>query len=194
MRNLLVHEFLSIDGVMQAPGSKREDTDGGFAYGGWTMPYWHDDIGKKFFELMQSADTLLLGRKTWQIHSVFETMHDPFATALNATKKIVVSTSLKDTSAWRNSSIISQNVVPEVKKLKATEGKNILVDGSSVLLKTLIKNNLVDMFYFHIYPVVLGDGKKIFPEHELLKLKLDCSKQLPTGVIFAQYHPVTRQT
>jgi dihydrofolate reductase len=151
------------------------------------MPYWHDDIGVKFFELMQNTDTLLLGRKTWEIHSVFEKMDDQFATAMNDIKKIVVSTSLKDTSAWRNSSIINQNVVEEVKKLKAVDGKNILIDGSSVLLKTLIENKLIDGFYFHIYPLALGTGKKIFSEHDILKLKMVNTKQLPTGVIFAQY-------
>ena len=172
---------------MQAPGGKEEDTDGGFINGGWTIPYWHLDIGKKFFELMQGVDTLLLGRKTWQIHSVFEKMNDPFAQALNEAKKVVVSTTLKDTSAWRNSLIISQNVVEEVKKLKDSEGKNILIDGSSVLLKTLTKNNLVDSFYFHIYPIALGAGKRIFPEHSVQTLKLVDTKQLPTGVIFAEY-------
>lgn len=79
---------MTLDGVIQAPGGKDEDTDGGFAYGGWTMPYWHDDIGKKFFEKMQQVDTLLLGRKTWQIHSVFEKMDDPFAEAMNAMPRL----------------------------------------------------------------------------------------------------------
>lgn len=187
MRKLFVHEFLSLDGVMQAPGGKVEDTDGGFSQGGWTIPYWHDDIGNKFFEGMQGTDTMLLGRKTWEIHSVFEKMSDPFAQALNEVKKVVVSTTLKDASAWRNTSIISSNVVEEVKKLKASEGKDIMIDGSSVLLKTLIENNLVDSFHFHIYPLILGSGKRIFPENTTVKLKLVETKQLPTGVVYVSY-------
>lgn len=187
MRKLIAHEFMSLDGVMQAPGDKDEDPEGGFALGGWTQPYWHDDIGNKFFEVMQNADLMLLGRKTWQQHSVFEKMHDSFAIAMNKVRKLVVSSSLKDTDAWRNSAIISQNVVEEVKKLKAAEGKNIVIDGSSVLLKTLIENNLVDTFYFHIYPVALGFGKRIFPEQKPTKLKLISIKHIPTGVIFAEY-------
>jgi dihydrofolate reductase len=188
MRKIIVHEFITLDGVIQAPGGSDEDTDGGFAHGGWTMPYWHDDIGKKFFETMKHADTILLGRKTWQIHSVFEKMEgEPFADALNAINKIVVSTTLKSADAWRNSRIINNNVVDEVRKLKKKSGKNIMIDGSSVLLHTLIENELVDEFQLHVYPLVLGSGKRLFPEGKRVNLKLVKSKALPTGVVFQQY-------
>src|SRR5512142_1746371 len=105
MRKIIVAEFVTLDGVIQAPGGATEDTDGGFAYGGWTMPYWHDDIGKHFFEAMAQADTLLLGRKTWQIHGgAFEPMPagDAFGDLMNGTRKVVVSTTLPSAAAWRN--------------------------------------------------------------------------------------------
>lgn len=189
MRKIIVHEFITLDGVIQAPGGKDEDTDGGFKHGGWTIPYWHDDIGAHFFEAMQQADTLLLGRKTWQTHGeAFEPQDgEPFADALNKLKKYVVSTTLKSADTWRNSTIIKSNVVEEVRNLKKKPGKNIMIDGSSVLLHTLIENDLVDQFQLHVYPLVLGSGKKLFPEGKDVKLKLVDSKSLPTGVVFQHY-------
>ena len=137
MRELVVAEFITLDGVIQAPGGAAEDTEGGFAHGGWTQPYWHDDIGTHFFEAMSQADALLLGRKTWQIHGgAFEPMTgDPFGDAMNNIRKYVVSTTLKSASAWRNSTLIRDNVVEAVRQLKQQPGKNILVDGSSVLTR-----------------------------------------------------------
>src|SRR5512138_3822432 len=112
MRKIIVHEFMTLDGVIQAPGGPKEDTEGGFTQGGWTLPYWDDDIGKHFFQAMTQADTLLLGRKTWQIHGeAFEPMApgDPMVDTLNSFKKYVVSTTLKSASAWRNSTLINHN-------------------------------------------------------------------------------------
>ena len=137
MRNIVVSEFVSLDNVMQAPGGAEEDTEGGFTHGGWTGPFWHDDIGAHFFEAMSQSDALLLGRKTWQIHGgAFEPMPagDPFGDAMNTMPKYVVSTTLTTASAWRNSTLISSNVVEEVRTLKAQPGKNIVIDGSSVLV------------------------------------------------------------
>src|SRR5215472_6106718 len=116
MRKIVVSEFMSLDGVMQAPGGKDEDIEGGFTQGGWTWPYWHDDIGAKFFEAMSASDALLLGRKTWQIHGgAFEPMvDDPFGDVMNAVQKYVVSTTLADASAWRNSTLIKDDVVEQV--------------------------------------------------------------------------------
>jgi dihydrofolate reductase len=129
----------------------------------------------------------LLGRKTWQGHAVFETMTEPFADALNAAQKVVVSTTLKSAEAWRNSTIISSNVVEEVRKLKEQAGKNILMDGSSVLAHTLIENDLIDEFQLHVYPIVLGNGKRLFPASRRVNLKLVESEALPTGVVFQKY-------
>ena len=187
MRNILVHEFITLDGVIQAPGGADEDTDGGFAHGGWTMPYWHDDIGARFFETMQRADAMLLGRRTWEIHSVFEKMNDDFAQALNAVPKHVVSNTLKDASAWRNSTIIGGDVVGEVRRLKERAGKDILMDGSSQLIQTLLAADLIDELLLHVYPISLGGGKTIFPDGHRNDFKLVESKALPTGVVFAHY-------
>ncbi|MEW5827763.1 MAG: dihydrofolate reductase family protein [Chloroflexota bacterium] len=192
MRRLMVHEFISLDGVIQAPGGADEDTDGGFAHGGWTLPYWHDDIGKHFDQAMAQADTLLLGRKTWQIHGgAFEPMPagDPFGDVMNGIRKIVVSTTLKSAADWRNSTLISSNVVEAVRNLKGQPGKDILIDGSSVLIHLLAENDLVDEYSFHVYPLVLGGGKRLFPEGKRINLKLVESKALPTGVLFQRYQP-----
>ncbi len=190
MRKIIVAEFITLDGVIQAPGAADEDTDGGFVHGGWTLPYWHDDIGAHFFETMQQTDTLLLGRKTWQTHGdAFDPMPegDPFGDVMKRVGKVVVSTTLQSTASWRNSTLISRNVVEEVRKLKEQPGKNIMSDGSSVLLHTLIENDLVDEFYLHVYPLVLGSGKRLFPEGKRVNLKLTHSQSLPTGVVYQKY-------
>lgn len=188
MRSLIIAEFITLDGVIQAPGGPDEDTDGGFVHGSWTLPYWHDDIGLHFAEAMAQADTLLLGRKTWQIHGgAFEPMaagSDPFFDAINAMPKVVVSTTLASAAAWRNSSLIRSNVVESVRALKAQPGKNILLDGSSVLAHTLIENDLVDEFALHVYPLVLGSGKRLFPPGKRVELTLIESQALPTGVVY----------
>ena len=193
MRKLIIAEFITLDGVIQAPGGADEDTDGGFQHGGWTLPYWHDDIGAHFFQAMQQADALLLGRKTWQIHGgAFEPMQagDPFGDVMNGIAKYVVSTTLKSASAWRNSTLISGNVVEAVRQLKQQPGKNILLDGSSVLVHTLIQADLVDEYALHVYPLVLGSGKRLFPAGKRVNLNLIESQALPTGVVFQRYRPV----
>ena len=189
MRKLIVSEFVSLDGVIQAPGGKDEDRDGGFEHGGWTIPYWHAAIGEHFGEVFKQADAILLGRKTWQLHgAAFEP--DPAGDPFGGMKKYVVSTTLKSTSLWRNSSIISKNVIEEVRKLKEQPGLNIVLDGSSVLAHTLIENDLVDEYALHVYPLVLGGGKRLFPEGRRVDLKLIESTPIPTGVVFQRYKPV----
>jgi dihydrofolate reductase len=192
MRKIIVHEFITLDGVIQAPGGVDEDTDGGFVHGGWTLPYWHDDIGAHFSQAMAQADTLLLGRKTWQTHAgAFEPMPagDPFGDVMNGVRKVVVSTTLKSAADWRNSTLISSNIVEEVRKLKEQPGKNILIDGSSVLIHTLAENDLVDEYSLHVYPLVLGSGKRLFPDGKRIDLELIESQALPTGVVFQRYQP-----
>jgi dihydrofolate reductase len=190
MRKLIVAEFITLDGVIQAPGSADEDTEGGFVHGGWTQPYWHDDIGKHFFEAMAQADALLLGRRTWQGHgAAFDPMPvgDPFGDVMNGVHKYVVSNTLKSASAWRNSTIISGDIVRAVRELKEQDGKNILVDGSSVLIPTLAEHDLVDEYSLHVYPIVLGSGKKLFSGRKRIDMKLVESIALPTGVLFQRY-------
>jgi dihydrofolate reductase len=193
MRKIIAAEFITLDGVIQAPGGPDEDQDGGFTHGGWTHPYWHNDIGAHFFEAFSKADALLLGRRTWQIHGgAFEPMAagDPFGDAMNGIRKYVVSTTLKSTAAWRNSTLISGRVGEEVRRLKDQPGKDILIDGSSVLLHTLIELDLVDEYKLHVYPLVLGAGKRLFPAGKRVALKLTRSTALPTGVLFQEYESV----
>lgn len=190
MRKIIVSEFISLDNVVQAPGGAEEDTEGGFTHGGWTWPFWHDEIGAHFFQEMSQSDALLLGRKTWQIHGgAFEPMAagDPFGDIMNNTPKYVVSTTLTTTSAWRNSTLISGNVVEEVRALKAQPGKNILIDGSSVLIHTLAEHDLIDEYILFVYPLVLGNGKKLFPQGSRIQLRLVASNPLPSGVVFMRY-------
>ena len=190
MRNIIVSEFVSLDNVMQAPGGAEEDTEGGFTQGGWTWPYWHDDMGAHFFETMTQSDALLLGRKTWQIHGgAFDSAPagDPFVDVMNGMPKYVVSTTLTTSSAWRNSTLISGNVVEEVRTLKAQSGKNIMIDGSSILLHTLAEHDLIDEYSLLVYPLVLGNGKKVFPEGKRMNLRLIESKAFPSGVVLMRY-------
>ena len=190
MRKIVVSEFVSLDGVMQAPGGVDEDTAGGFTHGGWTWPYWHDDMGAHFFQAMSQSDALLLGRKTWQGHgAAFDPMPDgdPFGDVMNTIQKYVVSTTLTSTAGWRNSTQIKRNVVEEVRALKAQDGKNIAIDGSSVLVHTLAQHDLVDEYSLLVFPLVLGSGKKLFPDGGRVNLRLIASRAFPSGVVLMHY-------
>ena len=190
MRKLIVSEFISLDGVIQAPGGKDEDRDGGFEHGGWTIPFWHDDIGMTFGSLMQRCDAFLLGRRTYVTHAqAFEPMpdDDPFGQLMNTPAKYVVSKTL-DKPIWRNTTIIRDaDVIGAVTKLKATEGKSIICDGSSQLVQALLAANLVDELHLLVYPLILGGGKTIFPGKHPAQFKLTGSKTYPTGVVGLHY-------
>ena len=192
MRKLIVSEFISLDGVIQAPGGADEDRDGGFAHGGWTVPYWHDDIGKAFFGLMQETDAFLLGRRTYVGHAqAFEPMPvgDPFGDVMNAPAKYVVSKTLEK-PMWRNTTVIRDNVIDAVQKLKAQPGKNSLTDGSSQLVQALLSNDLVDALNLLVYPLTVGNGKRLVPAGKHAKFTLKETKSYPTGVVGMYY---TRQ-
>jgi len=189
MRKLIVHEFVTLDGVMQAPGGKDEDRDGGFEYGGWTLPYWHDDIGRHFGELMKDVDAFLLGRRTYVTHAeAFEPMAagDPFGDLMNPPKKYVVSKTLKKPT-WRNTTIIRDNVIESVRALKAQPGKNILMDGSSQLLHSLLAHDLVDELHLTMYPLALGSGKRVLPNGVHATFGLTSATPYPTGVVGLHY-------
>ena len=189
MRKLIVSEFMTLDGVMQAPGGKDEDRDGGFEHGGWTIPYWHDDIGKSFGALMAESDAFLLGRRTYVTHAeAFEPLPpgDPFGDLINAPKKYVVSRTLKN-PIWRNTTIIRDNVIESVRALKAEPGKSILTDGSSQLVHALFEHDLVDELHLLVYPLALGNGKRVLPEGVLTKFKLKSATPYPTGVVGLHY-------
>jgi dihydrofolate reductase len=190
VRKIIVSEFVSLDGVMQAPGGKDEDTDGGFTQGGWTQPYWHDEIGAHFAQTFSESGALLLGRRTWQTHGgAFQPMadDDPNAFGMNTMSKYVVSTTLTSTAAWRNSTLISDDVIEAVRALKAQPGKNILIDGSSVLIHALAQHDLIDEYHLHVYPVALGGGKKVFPDGSRVNLRLIEATPVPSGVILTRY-------
>ena len=189
MRKLIVSEFMTLDGVMQAPGGKDEDRDGGFEHGGWTVPYWHDDIGASFGALMKDTDAFLLGRRTYVVHAeAFEPMPagDFFGDMMNAPKKYVVSKTL-ERPLWRNTTIIRDNVVESVRALKAEPGGNILTDGSSQLVHTLIANGLVDELHLLVYPITLGKGKRVLPEGVHAAFRLKSATPYPTGVVGLHY-------
>ena len=189
MRKLIVSEFVTLDGVMQAPGGKDEDRDGGFEHGGWTLPYWHDAIGETFGAMMKDADALLLGRRTYVTHAeAFEPMPpgDPFGDMMNAPKKYVVSRTL-DRPIWRDTTIIRENVIESVRALKAQPGKNILTDGSSQLVHALIAADLVDELHLLLYPLTLGGGKRLLPEGTHATFKLTSATPYPSGVVGLHY-------
>ena len=189
MRKLIVSEFVSLDGVMQAPGGKDEDTDGGFEHGGWTIPYWHDDIGKSFGALMQDTDAFLLGRRTYVTHAeAFEPMPEGnfFGDMMNAPRKYVVSRTL-ETPIWRNTTIIRDHVIESVRALKAEPGKNILTDGSSQLVHALLAHDLVDELHLLLYPLILGGGKRVWPEGLHATFNLRSATPYPSGVVGLHY-------
>jgi dihydrofolate reductase len=195
VRELIVSEFITLDGVIQAPGGAEEDTEGGFPHGGWTWPYWHDDIGTHFFEAMAGADALLLGRRTWEIHgAAFDPMPpgDPFGDVMKSVRKYVVSNTLTDASLWRNSTIIRGDVADAVRRIKQEPGKNILLDGSSRLAPLLAEHALVDEYMLHVYPIVLGGGKRLFPEGKRIELALVEAAPLPSGVVYMRYRRAER--
>ena len=189
MRKLIVSEFMTLDGVMQAPGGKDEDRDGGFEHGGWTWPYWHDEIGQSFGAMMKDVDAFLLGRRTYMTHAeAFEPMPpgDPFGDLMNAPKKYVVSRTLMEPT-WRNTTIIRDNVIESVRALKAESGKDILTDGSSQLVHALLEHDLIDELHLLVYPLTLGSGKRVLPEGVRATFSLMSATPYPTGVVGLHY-------
>lgn len=196
MRKLIVSEFVTLDGVMQAPGGKDEDRDGGFEHGGWTLPYWHDDIGAAFLALMQGVDAILLGRRTYVTHAeAFEPMPpgDPFGDVMNAPRKYVVSKTLKQ-PIWRDTTIIREDVPGAVRALKGQPGGSIVTDGSSQLVHALLAHDLVDELHLLVYPLILGSGKRVMPGGVHATFRLMPATPYPSGVVGLHYarQPVTQ--
>ena len=189
MRKLIVSEFVTLDGVMQAPGGEDEDRDGGFEHGGWTLPYWHDDIGKGFLALMEDVDALLLGRRTYVVHAAaFEPMApgDPFGDVMNSPKKYVVSRTLEQPT-WRDTTIIRDNVIESVRALKAQPGRSIVTDGSSQLVHALLAHDLVEELHLLVYPLTLGSGKRVLPTGVRATFALTSATPYPSGVVGLHY-------
>ena len=191
MRKILVNTFLSLDGVMQAPGGPEEDPTGGFELGGWSVNYWDDLMGQQMDETLGLPFDLLLGRKTYEIFAAHwpHVTGDPAADALNRATKYVVSTTL-ERAAWQPSHLIKGDVVAQLQRLKEQDGPQIQVHGSSNLLQTLIQHELIDQYNLWIFPVVLGRGKRLFGDGAIpAGLRLVDSKTSTTGVIIATYEP-----
>jgi dihydrofolate reductase len=193
MSRIVVSEFVSLDGVMQAPGRREEDTSGSFKHGGWSFKFHDDQVPKYKLDELDASDALLLGRKTYEIFAGYwpKAKDDRgFADKMNNLAKHVVSTTLKRVD-WNNSRLIKARVPDEVGKLRQQPGKDILVYGSAKLVKTLLQHDLVDELRLMVYPVVLGSGKRLFDDHaETLKtLKLAESKTFPSGIVLLSYHP-----
>lgn len=192
MRKLTVSEFVSLDGVMQAPGGADEDTEGGFRHGGWQMGYFDDVAGERIGASMAQTGAFLLGRRTYEIFASYwptQSDDDPFAKILNGLPKYVASTTLGEPLAWQNSTLLHGDVAKAVAELKEGEGGNIVVLGSGGLVQTLYENDLVDEYSLMIHPIVLGSGKKLFREVPRKPLKLADSVTTSTGVVMATYVP-----
>lgn len=187
MRKLLVLEFISLDGVIQAPGGKDEDKSTGFKYGGWTFPYFDKESGKEMDKQMKQPFDLLLGRKTYDIFASYWPDHEDAWPGINKVVKYVVSRGSPKLS-WENSKLITGDVVAKIKELKKGNGPNLQVYGSGNLMQTLLKNDLVDEIWLKTFPVTLGNGKRLFGEGTMpAAFELTQSKTTPSGVIFASY-------
>jgi len=190
MRTIVVLSFITLDGVMQAPGDPNEDTSGGFTYGGWTAPYADEMFGNLMGEQMGMPFDLLLGRKTYDIFADYWPKQNPDGVVANpfnkATKYVVSSSSPK--LEWANSELIEGDVVAKLKELKAQDGPMLQVHGSGNLIQTLLKHHLVDELWLKTFPVTLGTGKRLFADGTMpMAFELTESKVTPKGVIFASY-------
>lgn len=184
MRKIIVLSFITLDGVMQAPGGPEEDTSGGFKYGGWVAPYF-DDVGAKVMEKHMKPADLLLGRKTFEIWADYWPEHAHDWQGINEVTKYVLSTTMKK-SDWKNSVFLKN--LADIENLKNSKGSDIKVWGSSKLVQLLMKNDLVDELWLLIYPLTLGKGKKLFDDGAIpAAFTLTESSVTPTGVIIANY-------
>jgi dihydrofolate reductase len=193
MRKIITITFVTLDGVMQAPGGKDEDKAGGFAYGGWQMNFPQDqEMGAKILEFMAMPFALLLGRVTYDIFAGFwptATIDQEVAVPFNKTRKYVVSRKSFE-PAWKNSVCITGDVVSQLKKLKEEDGPDLVVWGSGNFIQTLLAHNLIDQINLFTYPITIGTGKKFFAEGtQPQNFKLVDSKIGKTGAIFATYEP-----
>jgi dihydrofolate reductase len=184
MRKIIVLEFITLDGVIQAPGGPKEDTFGSFKYGGWTAPYG-DDVSNKILKKEMKAADLLLGRKTFEIWEAYWPKHADFWPGINDVTKYVMSKTIKK-SDWKNSVFLKS--LADIKKLKKSNGSDIKVWGSSKLIQLLLKNDLVDELWLKIHPVILGKGKKLFDNGIIpAAFTVTESTVTPRGVIFINY-------
>ncbi len=189
MRKVIVSEFVTLDDVMEDPGGAEK-----FAHGGWTMPYWDEEIGKVKFDELFASDALLLGRVTYQGFAAAwpgRTDEAGFADRMNSLHKYVVSTTLEEVE-WNNSRLIKGNIVEEISKLKQQPGQDILIAGSGELVHTLMQHDLVDDYRLLVYPVVLGSGKRLFQGGSKTTLRLVETRTFPSGVVLLEYQAANK--
>lgn len=194
MRKLVVGTFLTLDGVMQAPGGPNEDRDGGFTHGGWLVPYFDEKFGEIMTEWTKRAGAFLLGRKTYEIFAAsWPNSSDPddeIASVLNTRPKFVASRTL-DKLTWNNSFLLKGDIAQEVARLKAEEGDEIQVHGSGQLIQTLLKSDLIDSLRIWHFPVVLGAGKRLFGEGTIpCSFRLVDTQSSTTGALLSVYERV----
>jgi dihydrofolate reductase len=187
MSDLVVFESLSLDGVMQSPGRPDEDPRDGFAHGGWAVPY----ADPLMWEDMGRGGALLLGRRTYEDFASYwpHQTDNPFTEVLNAAQKYVASRTLREPLPWSNSTLLEGDVPQAVARIKEEPGKDLVVLGSGELVRSLITHDLVDEYVLLIHPLVLGSGRRLFPDGTGAALRLVGTKTTKTGVVIATYRP-----
>jgi dihydrofolate reductase len=194
---IVVSDFMSLDGVVQAPGGQEEDTDGGFTHGGWSMPYFDPEtMGAVVGAAIEKTDALLFGRRTWEVMAGAwpGRAGDPFADHMNAVKKYVASRTLsQDDLHWNNSELLPPgDVIAAVREIRAGDGRDMQVMGSASLVRQLASAGLVDEYCLMIEPIMLGGGKRLFPdEGQAVPLELVSTTTTGTGVVICTYRPAT---
>ena len=196
---LVLSDFISLDGVVQAPGGPDEDTDGGFAHGGWSMPYFDDSMGAAIGQAMSATTALLFGRRTWQGMAAAwpERGEDPFAAFMNRIPKYVASRTLsQDDLTWANSTLLPpDDAIGAVRRLKDEGDGDLQIMGSSSLARALVGEGLVDEYRLMLEPIVLGGGKRLFPDDgQARPLELVEATPTPTGVLICTYRPAKGST
>jgi dihydrofolate reductase len=187
MRKIIVLTFVTLDGVMQAPGGPNEDTSGGFRHGGWTVPYFDEFLGNVMAGQMSEPFDLLLGRKTFEIFASYWPQHEEEGPEINRATKYVASLTMTSHD-WEKSVFLSGDVLNEIRRLKEGEGPDLQVHGSGELIQGLLQHDLVDEFWLKIFPVTLGEGKRLFDKGTIpAAYALVDSKTSPSGVIVATF-------
>jgi dihydrofolate reductase len=195
---IIVSDFVSLDGVVQAPGGREEDTEGGFAHGGWSMPYFDvEAMGSAVEEVLKSTEALLFGRRTWQTMAAAwpERAGDPFADRMNALPKYVASRTLtRDDLSWSGSTLLpADDAIGAIRDLRDRAGDGLQVMGSASLATQLVEHDLVDEYRLMIEPILLGGGKRVFPSDGRARpLELVSSTAAGTGVLICTYRPAGR--
>lgn len=194
--HIILVDFMSLDGVVQAPGAAREDTDGGFAHGGWSHPYFDPEVmGPAIDDVMQRSDALLYGRRTWQGMAAAwpDRAGDPFADTMNSIRKYVASRTLTETDmTWENSTLLpADDAIAAIRELREQDGRGVQVWGSTSLAKQLVEHDLVDEYMLMIEPILLGGGKRLFPEDgQARPVELVSATAAATGTVICNYRRV----